>query len=193
MRSSAVTIVGLLALLASSPGFGREVAGVPAPAPRSAPRTEFFGLRVGTSEAEAHRRLRALGTPSELESEKGEPGGEGLERELWALRDPEFRYLLLGIEKGRVVALQVYARPGRHARRYHDIGDLASARKLGFYIYQWKVPGENGEPGLCVEARGSDPEYLGSCSVVRDPVRESAAASVPDITRTGARSGSDPD
>ncbi len=125
---------------------------------------EFLGVRVGTTEAEAQDRLARLGTRRELESEAdaGE-GADAIERELWSLRGTAFGFVALGVRDGRVVSMQVFARP--HALRYAEVGDVGAARRLGYYIYDWAIPAEGDAPALRVEGRGGDPDYAGSISV----------------------------
>ena len=190
-----VKLFGLLTLLAFALVRARtaEAGAAVAGAGARTVRLEILGLRVGDAEDVVHRRLRVLGTRREIESESEGTEGAAVERELWTLRDPDVRYLVVGLEGGRVVALQAHARPGRRALRYRDVGDPARARQLGFFIYQWTVPGRDGERGLRIEARGADPEYLGSYSIARDRARDDGAASSDDITRAGAESGFDPD
>ena len=167
-----VVTVGMIAILMGSAGFASgasAAAGAPAP-PRGAVKVDVLGIRIGMTEAEAQRRLGPFGTRRELESEAAEAeGAEPMERELWTLRATDFGFVALGIgEDGRVGAIQAHVRPGRHAMRYREIGSLAEANKVGYNIFRWRVPGGGGAPGLWVEARGTDPEYLGSYSIVRD-------------------------
>jgi hypothetical protein len=131
---------------------------------------DVLGIHIGMKEAEAQRRLAPLGTRRELENEAAETAGaETMERELWTMRATDFGFVALGIgEEGRVEAVQAYVRPGRRPLRYREIGSLADARKLGTYIFLWVVPERAELPGLRVEARGTDPEFLGSYSIVRD-------------------------
>ncbi len=140
------------------------------PARRIVPVTDVLGVRIGMPEAEAHQRLAGLGVRSdENEEVEHEGSGEALGRELWTLRGSNFRYVLLGVDReGRIASLQAFARPGARKVRYRDLGDLGQARKLGFYIYEWRVPGKGGGRGVRIEARGADPEYLGSYMIVRD-------------------------
>jgi len=167
--------VGVIAILLESSGFASgasAAAGAPAP-PRGAVKVDVFGIRIGMTEAEARRRLAPLGTRREIENEAAEAAGaESMERELWTLRATDFGFVALGIgEDGRVEAIQAYVRPARRPLRYREIGSLADARKLGYYIFRWVVPEGAGSPGLRVEARGTDPEFLGSYSIVRDQRR----------------------
>jgi hypothetical protein len=131
--------------------------------------TSVLGVRVGMNEAEAHLRLGVLGQKRELESEGSEsPGGDSVERELWTLRGTPYRYVVVGIEDRRVVAVQAFARPDVRSVRYADVGELTHAKRLGFYIYDWRLPARDGAPNLRIEARGTDPEYLSSYSIARD-------------------------
>jgi hypothetical protein len=155
-----------------------------APARRSTPVTDVLGIRIGMPGTEAHRRLAPLGVRDQENEEIEEEGtGEVVGRELWTLTHTDFRYVLLGVDRqGRVASLQAFARPGVRKLRYRDLGDLAQARRLGFYIYEWRVPAAGGGRGLRVEARGTDPEYLGSYQVVRErlsPVAEAEARREP--------------
>jgi len=84
-----------------------------------------------------------------------------------------------------VVSLQAYVRPGHHTLRYADIGDLQEAKRLGFYIYEWAVAGRNGAPAVRVEARGVDPEYLGSYLIVRQRPNVGASASPTEASEAG--------
>ena len=141
-----------------------------APLRRAGVLVEVLGIRVGMREADAHRVLAPLGTRREIESEEAERGAaDAMERELWTLRGGDLAYLALGVgEGGRVLALQAYARPGARALRYRDVGDPGQAKRLGYYIYDWVIAAEGDAPGLRIEARGTDPEYLGSVSIVRE-------------------------
>ncbi len=149
------------------------------PARRSVPVTDVLGIRIGMPEADAHRRLARLGVRNEEHGEvEHEGGGEAMGRELWTLSRSDFRYVLLGVDReGRIASLQAFARPGGRKIRYRDLGNLEQARRLGFYIYEWQVPGKDGGRGLRIEARGSDPEYIGSYMIVRErpPAARSAA------------------
>ena len=143
-------------------------------APRDAPvKLEVLGIRIGMRETDAHRRLTPLGARGPVEPAESEVGeGGAVERELWTMRGTDFGFVGLGIDgERRVAAIQAFARPGRRSIRYRDIGSLGQAQKLGFFIYLWTVPGTNGTPGLRVEARGVDPEYLGSYSITRERAR----------------------
>jgi len=141
------------------------------------PVSEVLGIRLGMSEALAQRRLALLGTRREIENEEAEAaGGESMEREMWTLRGSDLGIVTLGVAEGRVISIQAFARPGRRSIRYRDIGSLDQAQKLGFFIYLWTVPGSNDTPGLRVEARGVDPEYLGSYSITRERARTTEPA-----------------
>ncbi len=151
--------------------WGAPAAGGVHAVARTAVKLEVLGIRIGMKEADAQRRLARLGTRRELENEETESaGGASMERELWTLRSTAFGFVQLGIgEDGRVVAIQAHARRGQRAMRYRDIGDPADAWKLGYYIFLWTTVAGPGTPALRVEARGTDPEYLGSYSIVRAP------------------------
>ena len=152
-------------------------------ATRRRPITSVLGVRIGMGEAQAHRRLATLGLKRELENEASEAEGrDPVEGELWTLKGSHLRYVVVGIESGRVVSLQAFARPGHRSLRYADIGDLDQAKRLGFYIYEWTAVEGDHAQAVRIEARGIDPEYVGSYSIVRDRPR----AGVPPLPRDAA-------
>jgi hypothetical protein len=162
-------------------------------ATRRRPITGVLGVRIGMGEAQAHFRLASLGFKREIENEESEAEGrEAVEGELWTLKSSHFRYIVVGIESGRVVSLQAFARPGHRTLRYADIGDMEQAKRLGFYIYEWTVAGRDGAPAVCIEARGVDPEFLGSYSIVRDRTRAGAPESPRDADQADARRDAEP-
>ena len=154
---------------AASAGSARGLASArPVVAPEAGPIRDVFGIHIGTLESEAHRRLARLGTRVEEKGEE-EEGEAGVERELWELKGSALRFVAMAVNaQHRVIALQAYARPGAHRVRYRDLGDLAAAKRLGYYIYEWAIPASGETPALRIEARGTDAEYLGSFSIARD-------------------------
>ena len=197
---SRAAATGFLAVLLASSGLGAPKGyGAPSPAladvrgekagsaQRRASVVDVLGVRPGMSEVEAQRRLGSSGTRREIENEEAESAG--VERELWTLRGSHFRYVVLGVEGKRVVAVQAFARPECRTLRYRDLGDLDQAKKLGFYIYEWMKPGTEGEPGVRIQARGTDPEYLASYSIVRDRTPARKPAPMHDAAGAGPPSG----
>ena len=50
--------------------------------------------------------------------------------------------------------------------RHAEIGDPARARELGYTILTWAVPSRPGRPGRIVTARGGDPVFSATVSIV---------------------------
>ena len=132
-----------------------------------APLAQVLGITLGMPEARVHGTLARLGTRAESE---GEVESEGLERELWMLRDRRYASVQVVFDdEKRLRAFQAYLKPGGRGLRYQEIGDLALARRLGYTIWQWEVPSREGKPGRRVIARGVDSTYAGSVAVTALP------------------------
>jgi hypothetical protein len=157
------------AWLAFDTAPGAALSAGPGSAPVSAavadPVAKVLGIHLGMPEGQAHRLLARIGKRTRLESE-AEEEADGLESELWKLRDARFAWLRLSVDADhRVRALQAYTRPGGPGLRYVDIGDLTRARRLGFTIWEWEVASRAGVPGRRVTARGADSTFAGSISI----------------------------
>jgi hypothetical protein len=122
------------------------------------PPPDLLGLTLGMSDLEVRRRLERLGKMSETELE-----GEGREQ-IWNLRDR--RYQTLSLRLSPKLELQwctAYARP--HRLRYTDVGDTTLARKVGRFIWVWKMAANTGGAAYQITARGADPVYASSVAL----------------------------
>jgi hypothetical protein len=138
-----------------------------APSQLRTPLAQVLGIGLGMPEDRIHRTLARIGRRAEMSGEQeNEEEGEGLERELWMLDDRRYGSVLVVFDaRKRVRALQAYLRPGGRGLRYQEIGDLSQARRMGYTIWQWDVPGGAGKPGRRVVARGTDSTYVGSVAI----------------------------
>jgi hypothetical protein len=153
-------VAALMMVLVATAWAGRETA------------HHVLGIRPGMSEHDAQRRLTKLGGDrKELEKPEGEEEGEekeGMEFEMWTLRDPRFERILLGIDhEKRVRWIHAYVRAGGRRMAYRDVGDLQRARRTGDTIWVWEVPAKGKHPAFRVEARGQDSTWLASLSLVQ--------------------------
>lgn len=132
-----------------------------------APATrEIAGLRLSMTRAEAEKRLQEIGTFIRAERRR---------QEVWELRDPRFSHVVVGYEKeGSLRFVTTVARTGEKAERvaYSAVGSLAKAQQVGKpelrnFKYQWELPPRGAEPPTRVMARGTDPQFLSSLSLVR--------------------------
>jgi len=138
-----------------------------APSQLRTPLSQVLGIGLGMHEDRIHRTLSRIGRRAEMSGEQeNEEESEGLERELWTLDDHRFASVLVVFDAHkRVRAFQAYLRPGGRALRYREIGDLSQARRMGYTIWQWDVPGATGRLGRRVVARGTDSVYAGSVAI----------------------------
>ena len=123
-----------------------------------------FGLRIGMSRAEVHRRLQRMGT-----MEREERGRQ----EVWTLaREPRFASVLVGFDaEFKVRYVTAIAREGGRRMRYSDLAPLKDARAEnanGAYTrYTWELKPDQKRAGYFLIAEGRDPEYLRSFSIKR--------------------------
>ena len=157
--------VSLVLLLACA------LAGSAAAGPK--PARQIMGLRLSMKTAEAHARLKNIGTfvrPVEVA------------QEVWKVRDPSYANILVGFNKdGELRYITAVARTDKAAKPvpYASIGDLTKAKQAGnpkikLYNYQWQLPADKGQPETLVLAIGRDPTNLSTYSLKR--LGEGAAA-----------------
>jgi len=157
------SVLGPIALMAVLLGACGAAAG---PAHPREPLAQVLGIAPGTTEARAHRVLAGLGQRLKDADGTEEEAGAGLGRELWRLHDPRFAWVQLAVdERHRVRAIQAHVRPDGPGLRYAEIGDLTKARRLGYTILEWSVPGSAAHPGRRVTARGADSVFAATVTI----------------------------
>jgi hypothetical protein len=139
---------------------------------------DLLGLHPGMTDIEARQRLSKIGEVIR---------GKEMAKQTWKLRDPRFEYLVIRFDADwRLHWVTAFAREGGKRARYRDVGDLASATHTGQHFYTWTIPAR-GAPGTwTVVARGGDPQYLESLSMLPSAMRQAlivpAAASTSSTT-----------
>ena len=130
------------------------------------PRGDILGVRIGTSEETAHRRLRKIGRQQKEDKDSESEG----EQEVWLLRDRRLDYLVLRFNREhKLWHLTVVARQGSHVL-YSELGDIKNANHATDgrnHTYTWTVNKHGNQAGYVVVARGGDPSYLTSYSMSR--------------------------
>lgn len=137
------------------------------------PARQILGLRLSMKTADAHARLKAIGTF--VRSVEGA-------QEVWKVHDSSYANILVGFNKdGQLRYITAVARTDKDAKpvSYASIGDLAKAKQAGnpkikLYNYQWHLPADKGQPETLVLAIGRDPTNLSTYSLKR--LGEGAAA-----------------
>ena len=125
------------------------------------PPKDILGIHPGMSAAEASRRMAKIGTEIGEDEARIEKG-----KELWRVRDRRLESVAFKYGRnGRVKWVTGFARKNGRRLRYKDLADLESGRLLGKYIYEWSIPARGDRPAYFIQARGTDPEYVGSYSL----------------------------
>lgn len=130
------------------------------------PPREILGIKLGMSEASVRERLRKVGT-----QQKAKRVGSGGEQEVWALPGhKKFDYVLVRFDtKEQLWLMTVVTRRSANVR-YSDIADTKNAKQANDgrnYSFTWKTEAKGKRVSQLVIARGSDPDYLTSYSIVR--------------------------
>jgi hypothetical protein len=138
------------------------VLAVPASA-RQAP-ADVLGLTPGMNDAEVQRRLEKIGEVVR---------GKDRAKQTWKLHDPRYGYLVLRYDQDwRIHWVTAFAREGGKRVRYRDVGNLSLATHSGEHFYTWTLPAHSGAGTWTVVARGGDPRYLESISILASPMRQ---------------------
>lgn len=138
--------------------------GLAAPAMASHLPDGVLGLRPGMNDLQVRERLAKVGEVVR---------GEDMAKQTWKLRDRRYEYMVLRYDADwRLQWATFFARANGRRVRYRDIGDLSLASHAGRHFFTWSVP-SRGEPGnWTVVARGGDPTYLESISILTGPARQ---------------------
>jgi len=135
---------------------------------------EVLGLHPGMTDAEVQHRLEKIGEVVR---------GKDRAKQTWKLRDPRYGYLILRYDENwKMHWVTAFAREGGRRVRYRDLGDLSTATLSGQYFYTWSVPARSGSESWSLVARGGDPKYLDSVSMLAGPMKQ--ALIVPAHTET---------
>lgn len=144
------------------------------------PPKDILGLHPGMSAAEASRRLSRIGSETGEDQARIEKG-----KELWSVRDRRIESVAFKYGRsGKVKWVTAFVRKGGPRLRYRDLADPKSGRRLGNTIYEWAIPARGDRPAYFLQARGTDPEFVGSYSLF---VVDGPGARVPDLPSTPAR------
>jgi len=123
-----------------------------------------LGLRPGMTDHEVRERLEKIGRAVR---------GEDMAKQTWKLRDARYEYLVLRYDADwKLQWATLFARANGRRVRYRDIGDLSLASHTGQHFFTWTVPAGGGPGDWTVVARGGDPTYLESISVLTGPGRQ---------------------
>lgn len=135
------------------------------PDSETAGRKEILGVSIGMSKDEAQRRLREVGQFERNERKQ---------QEMWALpTDARYSRAALGYDAGgKVRYITAFARSQGNTTqiKYEDFGDLKTARQNVFLAnveYVWEIPARGDNPGYFVIARGFDPTYAKTASLMK--------------------------
>lgn len=108
----------------------------------------ILGVRVGSSLAEAHEKLKDLGTFG------GRATREGGRKEAWTLKDGEFSSVAYKTDAaGRIVWVTGFVRPGKEIP-FSKIGDLARAAASDETEAAWNVEAHGGARSYRLVAKG---------------------------------------
>jgi len=170
----ACAVMGLLLGVSGVPNAARAARAI---TPLRIPARDYMGIQVGMEREEAHERLDRIGHAQGGESEEGDEG-------TWALSDRRYGFITVGFDRsGHLSWYSLFARRGGQRVLMREIGDLATARKQGNYIYIWNLAARGGRPACTVIVRSQDPDTLRSLSVSGLNPERSARAAPPGSAR----------
>ena len=118
---------------------------------------DLFGIRPGTSRAEAHAKLKTVGNFVRDEAKR---------QEVWTVNDPRWAGAIVGFDREeRVRFITAVAKTGGERVSYSDVLDVTSAkhRSTGA-THRYEAPRGRGVIAIAI---GNDPQYVTYYSLKR--------------------------